>query len=127
MQPGSREPAFDLVHEDGRRVRFVRVGSEIVVHMLGGTGDRRLDLAAAKALYERLDTRGFNRLHEPGEPATDVFFRDTVSATSRPTPRSPRLEPGATTLLARDLQRLTDFYHEALGWPVERRGDRHAV
>jgi catechol 2,3-dioxygenase-like lactoylglutathione lyase family enzyme len=119
MRPEHRPLAFDLVNEDGRRMRFQRAGDDITVHILGATGDRHMTVDEAKALVERLENRGFRRTGDPGEIDDATFF-------GVPRATAPRLRPEGITLGVRDVPALTTFYHTHLGLEIVERGPERA-
>lgn len=110
MEPTRRSPALDLVHEDGRRIRFVRTGDRVTAHMLGTSGERQMEMVEARALVERLEHRGFTRT--AGELDAAAFFGETTRAPAI------ALRLNGVTLLVRDVAAMRTFYRDALGLPV---------
>lgn len=110
MEPTRRSPALDLVHEDGRRIRFVRAGDRVTAHMLGTGGERQMDVAEARALVERLEHRGFTRTS--GEMDAATFFGETLRAPAI------GLRLGGVTLRVRDMAAVRRFYCDVLGLPI---------
>lgn len=108
--------SLDLVHIDGRRIRFRREGGSVVVHALGTNASRTLDVAAARQAYERLTAQGFT-------PADDEHVDTAALFDGAAEPSG-----GAVTrlvLLVDDLAAQATFYERILGFPLrERRPDR---
>jgi catechol 2,3-dioxygenase-like lactoylglutathione lyase family enzyme len=108
--------SLDLVHIDGRRIRFRREGGSVVVHALGTAASRTLDVAAARQAYERLVAQGFT-------PADDDHVDPAALFEGGAAPSG-----GAVTrlvLLVGDLDAQATFYERVLGLPLrERRPDR---
>lgn len=108
--------SLDLVHIDGRRIRFRREGGAVVVHALGTNASRTLDVGAARQMYERLVAQGFT-------PADDE--RVDLAALFDGAAEPSGSVVARLVLLVDDLAALATFYEHILGLPLrERRPDR---
>jgi catechol 2,3-dioxygenase-like lactoylglutathione lyase family enzyme len=110
---------LDIVHMDGRRIRFRRDDGSVVVHALGTDASRTLDVTAARRFYEQLEARGFSPVAEAGSPDAAAFFAGTV--------RTAPAELNRVVILVRDLGAQVRFYEQALGAAPRERDATHAI
>lgn len=110
--------SIDVVHMDGRRVRFQRQDGAVTVHTLGATSTRSLDVDAARRLFQQLEAHGFSPVDEAAAANVAAVFGDTASAPSH---------LGSVIIVAQDLAAQVRFYQDTLGLPLRHRSAERAV